>query len=400
MLKRTSILALLLLLIAACTANTPEAATPTAAPTAAPTDTTTPSPVPPTATATPPPTATMPPTPTEGPKASGPTDFPAGINPLTGLRVSDPTLLDRRPVSIKIQLFPRGQRPPYGVSLADIVFDYYQNNGLSRFNAIFYGNNAEKVGPIRSARLLDGHIIRSYKAIFAFGGADQRIYTRLANTEFYDRMIVEGNQSCPYLCREDPNGNNLLIGNTAELSKHATEKKLTNVRQNLDGMRFDPETPTGGEAGAQVFTRFSISAYSRWDYDKESGRYLRFQDTQEDQGQGEAYAPLMDKLTNQQVAADNVVVLLVPTQYAFKSGNSEIIDTLLNGTGTAYAYRDGQVFQVKWSRPQFDSMVTLVQADGKPFAYKPGTTWYEVVGQSSLPKKEEDGIWRFTYTIP
>jgi hypothetical protein len=297
-------------------------------------------------------------------------------------------------------MFPRGQRPPYGVSLADIVFDYYQNNGLSRFNAIFYGNNAEKVGPIRSARLLDGHIIRAYKAIMAFGGADQRIYARLANTEFYDRLIVEGNQSCPYLCREDPNGINLLIGNTAELSKYATEKKISNVRQNLDGMRFDPQTPAGGEAGAQVFTRFSISAYSRWDYDKESGRYLRFQDTQEDQGQGEAYAPLMDKLTNQQVAADNVVVLLVPTQYAFKSGNSEIIDTLLNGTGTAYAYRDGQVFQVKWSRPQFDSMLTLLQADGKPFAYKPGNTWYEVVGQSSLPKKEEDGIWRFTYTIP
>ena len=54
-------------------------------------------------------------------------------------------------------------------------------------------------------------------------------------------------------------------------------------------MRFTDQPPAGGELGEQITTRYSISAYNRWDYDPASKQYLRFQDTQEDQnGQGEA----------------------------------------------------------------------------------------------------------------
>ena len=42
-----------------------------------------------------------------------------------------------------------------GLSMADIVYDYYHNDGYSRLHAIFYGQDAELVGAIRSGRLLD-----------------------------------------------------------------------------------------------------------------------------------------------------------------------------------------------------------------------------------------------------
>ncbi|GAH34621.1 unnamed protein product, partial [marine sediment metagenome] len=122
---------------------------------------------------------------------------PKNINPLTGLTVDDPNLLDRRPIAIKVQIFPRGQRPPWGISLADIVYDYYQNNGVTRLTAIFYGNDAEQVGPIRSARLFDADIIKTYKTIFVFGLADWRIYQQLNRSSFADRLVVEKYGICP-----------------------------------------------------------------------------------------------------------------------------------------------------------------------------------------------------------
>jgi hypothetical protein len=402
---KLSLLIFLAFVLAACSPPTAPAPqeTPTAAVQAAPTATpipATPSPVPPTQ--TPEPTETELPTATATvvPDDLGPDNFPDDVNPLTGLQVADPSLLDRRPISIKIQSYPRGQRPDWGVTLADIVFDYYQNNGLTRLNAIFYGNNAEKVGPIRSGRLMDAILTRTYQSIFAFGGADRRIMNRLMNSEFSDRLILEGS-STP-LFREEPNTFNYLLANTEELSEYISDQGVNNDRPSLNGMTFQFQPPDSGQQGNQLFIRYSISAYSRWDYDPAAGRYLLFKDTQEaSTSQEEAYEAFTDRLNNEQVAADNVVVLLVPHEYFFRSGNSEIIEIRLSGSGTAYAFRDGQAYPVRWNLQQ-GSVLNLTNPDGSPYPYKHGVTWYQVIGQSSTvdDTKKDSGIWRFNFNIP
>ncbi len=224
--------------------------------------------------------------------AYGPQNFPANIDPLTGKTVGDPSLLERRPLAVKIQLFPRSGRPPWGVASADVVYDYYQNFGLTRLHAIFLSHNAETVGPIRSARLLDQSLVSMYQSIFAFGSAEQRTYSRLFGADYANRLVVEGNTNCPPLCREDPNGSNYLVTNTDQLSAYASSKGVDNVRQNLDGMYFNSSTPAGGQPIKQIFVRFSISAYTFWDFNPDTGRYLRYQDTQEaNNSQTENYAP-------------------------------------------------------------------------------------------------------------
>ncbi len=403
MTKRLVMIALIVLLLSACKGATPE-------PTAAPTMTTVPTDVPPsetpteiipTETLTLEPTATIEFTPT--PVAYGPHDFPTNVSPLSGKSVSNITLLDRRPVAVKVQIFPRGQRPPWGVSLADIVYDYYQNFGLTRLHSIFYSQDAETVGPVRSARLLDQSLVHMYQSIFAFGSAEQRTYSRLFGSDFADRLVVEGRANCPPMCRVDPNGTNELTANTAELSKYISEKSADNARQNLDGMYFNQVTPIGGQPGAQVFIRFSISAYLLWDFNPDTGRYLRYQDTQEAEDIAlENVAALVDRTTNEQLAADNVVVIMAPHQYAFGThpGVNEVIEINLSGSGPAYAYRDGQVFQVVWNRPGKNSVLFLTFQDGSSYPFKPGNTWFEVVGTSSRVEATTPGMLRFTHVMP
>ena len=406
MMKRFALMVLLTLVIGACSPSPTPIATPSKAadnPASA-TKAPSPTPIPPTATAVPP-TNTPLPSATPTLQAYGPDNFPTDVNPLTGKVISDPELLNRHPLSVKIQTFPRGQRPPWGVSLADLVFDYYQNNGLTRLNAIFYGNDADQVGPIRSARLLDGSLTQMYKSIFAFGGADQRILNRLFNSNYSDRLVVEGSQDCPPMCRTDPNGYNFLVTNTANLTTYAASKGVKTERQDLNGMSFDPIVPSDGQPGGQLYTRYSISAYVRWDYDPATGRYLRFEDTQEDNtgGSGEGYAPFIDRLNNEQVAADNVVVLKARHDYFWKNGSSEIVDIALTGSGEAYAFRNGQYYKVTWNRPTADSVLYLTNPDGTPFPFKPGTTWFQVIGQDSKVASDNaiaTGSLRFTSTIP
>lgn len=96
-------------------------------------------------TASPESTATIPPTSTPQPHGSpiayGPNleDFPAGVNPLTGLRIEDPSWLDLPAVLVSVSNMPVTARPQAGLSFASWVFEFFIGTGSTRFMSVFYG---------------------------------------------------------------------------------------------------------------------------------------------------------------------------------------------------------------------------------------------------------------------
>jgi len=324
------------------------------------------------------------------------------INPLTGLEVENPETLNRRPIAVKVQLFPRGQRPPWGISKADIVFDYYQNNGVTRLTAVFYGNDADQVGPIRSARLFDLNIIKMYKAFFVFGLADWRIYDRLKQSAFSDRLVVEKYGSCPPLCRIDPDGYNHLVLDTKKLTEYFSDEEISSEKQELAFNQFVGTPPQDGIPAKSIYVRTSYSAYNRWDFDPSTSRYLRFQDTIEGKRQEEEFEPLIDQLTGEQIASDNVIILFLAHRYAYqtKSGAKEVFNIKFTGNGKAKAFRDGQLYNLHWSRDDSDAPLNLTFPDGTPYSFRPGNTWFQLLGKSSTTEEIRDGIWRFDFKVP
>ena len=162
-------------------------------------------------------------------------NFPVDVDPLTGLQVADPTILDRRPVAVKISNFPRTNRPQWGLSLADIVYEYYHNNDLTRFYAIFYGQNADMAGPIRSGRLFDSYLTDIYQDIIAFASADPRVLDRLNSEHPAWQLVPLLDGECPPrpVCRFEPETNNFLVANTAAVGGYALARGGENQRPDL-----------------------------------------------------------------------------------------------------------------------------------------------------------------------
>lgn len=337
-------------------------------------------------------------TPTPGyPEAGfGPRGFPMDINPLTGLS-ANPIALDRRPILVKVSNLPRAVRPQYGLSRADLVYEYYTEEGSTRFAALYYSQEAERVGPIRSARFFDEHLVRMYAAWFVFGSGDERVRQRLWDSGFANRFILEWQAECPALCRPDPLTNSLM-GNTAAIREYNRQRGLSDPRPNLEGMRFQAQPPPGGQPADQVYAWYSAAIYNRWDYDPDSGRFFRFSDAENAlEGQPEVYIPLSDALTGAPITAENVIILLM--KHEFFSTSPEIVEMDFSGFGPAYAFRDGQAYQATWQRPNEDAVVSLVNADGAPFPFKPGVTWFEVMGLKTDIKQSKE-IWRFEMRFP
>ena len=359
----------------------PPTATPTTVPpTATPKPTATLTPISvqlPTATSTPLPPPT--PVPMETP-TSTPTPMPtssAGVCPLTGEGVSDVAVLERRPLAVKISNFPPIVRPQAGLIYADVVFEHLSEAGLTRLTAVFLSKGAEKVGSIRSARLLDLEIPAMFKAMFAYSGASGGVKQKIMKSDFFDRVISPdyGHPGFRYIPSEGKAYEHTLFSDTQALWEIAEERGL-NERQDLSGWTFSEEPPEGGSPATSLeFLYTPKYASAEYQYDPGREAYLR----------SILGDPHRDELTGEQIAARNVVAIYanhLDTDIVEDSTGPRIyysIEIQIWGEGRAIVFRDGQAFEGRWVRPQRPDLVRFVDDVGNPIPLKPGNTWIQVV---------------------
>jgi hypothetical protein len=336
-------------------------------------------------------------------------------NPLTGLPAANPALLDRRPMAIKISNYPRDIRPQFGLNAADVVFEYYIEWLHTRFIAVFYGNDARQIGPVRSGRYFDEHITRMYQAYYVFNYADPREYTYFLGSDLRNYMVVPGFGKCPPYFQYDASSR---ISDSRHYETYfdstrfggcLARKGADNSRQELMGGYFRNQPPTEAPVVERIYTHYSRCDYNYWQYDAGLARYLRFQETSPStdprylnncQDDPETYAPLTDALTRNQVAADNIVIVFVP--HTFSSQNEEddeIYHIDLVDSGRAYVFRDGFGEPARWFRPDIDQPLQITTPVSNPLPLKPGRVFYQVIGQTS--DTWSDGHhWHFDFHTP
>jgi len=339
-------------------------------------------------------TPTVTPEPTLGPV--GPVDFPEDANPLTGLRVDDPSILDRRPVLVKVSNYPASYRPHAGLSFADIVFEYYIGYGGNRFIALYYGQNASQIGPVRSGRLVDPQIVSLYQGILGFESAYVTIYNHILDVLGERAINGSGGNICPAICDSGDNNVGSKFADSEALTELSSQRGVNNERYTLEGMAFDPQAPDSGQDGEEVLILYANLNRGEWRYDEESGKYLRW--IEDTTGSDIEMIPLVDQITEEQLVFSNVVVLfayhdeLAPSMHDINIWN--------NPTGSrAVIFRDGQAYDVTWATPNKNQPIRFFDQNGDTFKLKPGNTWMVIMGLNS-DVTIEDGNWAFTFYLP
>ncbi len=320
----------------------------------------------------------------------------APLNPLTGMPPADPTNLERRPVLVKISNFPRLGRPHAGLSAADIVFDYFIGSGTNRFIAVYYGQNADVIGPVRSGRLVDIQLTGFYGGLLAFGGAEQdtveEIYESLGNRAFSHLEAGE-----PAFNGTDTHSVIGVFANSAEITKYAIGAGIDNTRPALDGMLFEARPPAAGKPGTQLTVLFNYYNRAVWVYDQASGTYLRWIEDMKDEDTVYNMVPLVDRNNGKQLAFSNVVVLFA--KYTEIKPAKHQID-LVGERGRAMLFRDGQSFEARWSALRADAPIQFTDTSGASLAFKPGNTWVVLAGLNSSFDQKNTGEWGMVFMLP
>jgi hypothetical protein len=94
-------------------------------------------------------------------------------NPLDGTGVA-PADLRHRIAAVMIDNFPDA-RPQSGLHDADLVYEVEAEGGITRYLALFLGNAAAEVGPVRSARTYFVDLARPYDPFFAHAGQNDDV---------------------------------------------------------------------------------------------------------------------------------------------------------------------------------------------------------------------------------
>jgi hypothetical protein len=159
-------------------------------------------------------------------------------------------------------------------------------------------------------------------------------------------------------------------------------------------MVFDSSPPAGGQKADSLWIYISYYDQVEWDYDEGSGRYLRSQESALEDGTVEL-VPLTDRVTGEQLAFDNVVVLFTRHDEI----KPELIDMdLINSDGRrALILRDGQLYEVSYRAVSNSTPLRFNDDEGNQFPFKPGTTWFVVMGLGSTLDELEQGSWKMRF---
>lgn len=321
-------------------------------------------------------------------------------DPLTGTYPAADELLDRRPVAVKITNFPRSIRAyQSGLSQADVAYEYYIEDGLTRFIAVFYGQDAERAGPVRSGRYFDEHIMRMYHSSLVFANADERVENYLYNSDLHSLLFVPRPDNCPPLCRDTSiKGYNNVFVNTAGVGPMLSDNSRQELRTTIFGPFANPEN---FPIVYKISNHYSMYSYNYWEYDPGLQIYRHYSDAQDAASfnTDEVYQPHIDHLTGEQVSSQNVVELIVPHNFNNEYDRADqVFNIQLTGSGTAYIFRDGRMIIGSWLRDRYNQPIQLVDDKSQPINLKPGVTFYEVINLESSVRPGDQEIDFYFYT--
>jgi len=283
------------------------------------------------------------------------TTQPVSVAPFTGLPDRDGVAARRSSLGVKIENTPEA-RPQSGLDQADVVYEEVVEGGITRFWAVFSSAAPEHVGPVRSVRSMDPNVILPLGGVVAFSGGTPDNVALVRATGLV--TVDEGNAGDAFFREASRQAPHNLYARTALLwARGGTPVPPEPLFQYVE---------KGEEFAGEPIASFHVDLQAGYDvayvWDPGTRGWKRF---------SQGLEPfLVTGPTPVQVAPTNVIVQLVP----YGSG----ADGNLIGTGEAWIFSNGRLVKGTWAKLYPPAPTVFADAAGKPIGLTPGRTWVEL----------------------
>ncbi|MDF1509736.1 DUF3048 domain-containing protein [Robertmurraya sp. DFI.2.37] len=284
--------------------------------------------------------------------------------PLTGVGVKEEST--SRAYGVMINNDPKA-RPQSGLHKADLVYELLAEGNVTRFLAIFQSEEAERIGPVRSARDYYIDLAKGYDALYVAHGYSPEARAMLSSG-YIDN--INGMQHDGTLFKRDSSRvapHNSYI-TTEDILKGADDAGY-NMEQAPSSLSFlsedEVEALNGTKAHSVQVSYFSSDLFKvTYEYDEKTKKYERYSN-------GELTADLDSR---EPVLLDNILVIEADHKIIDDYGRREI--DLASG-GKAYLLQRGQWRELEWRNVA--GRILPYDENGREVGFVPGKTWINVV---------------------
>ena len=303
------------------------------------------------------------------------------INTLTGLYISEEAA-NRRPIGIMINNL-KAAMPQSGIAQADIVYETLVEGGITRLYAIFRDFDAEKIGPVRSARHYYLDFAFDHDAIYVHYGKSTYAYKKF--TELNSPHLEGLSGLDTIMCFQDP----------TRVRPHSTytnyEKlmktwKQVGYRETIDEdfqqkFKFPDE---GNEIAldSDIEANYIELPYSHYEqkpwfeYNKDDKLYYRFQFSDKH----------IDRETKEQLKYKNIIIQFASI-WTIKNDKYGCMNMSLIDSGDGYYITNGKATKITWEKTSHYQPTRYYDESGEELKINRGKTWVSV-----FPKNRKDKI--------
>lgn len=320
--------------------------------------------------------------------------IPDHTNPLTGLGTTK-DYYSSRPVAVMINNL-WSALPQEGISNCDIMYECLVEGGITRLMVVDADyEELGAIGSVRSCRHYYLDLAQNYDAIYVHAGASDQGFLEISKRGINNLNGV--NMNIPEMFYRDKNrlqtmsyehtlmtsGEGIVKG--IAYKKYRTE--LSEELKNKDAFNFaeyGTRRELEGDSATCVLLPYSKYQTARFDYDRATNSYYRFQF--ED-------VPHIDGTTGQQISFTNVLVLFCKV-VSLNDAAGHLDITTENENGEGYYISGGRVEPISWSKPTEDSPTTYYGSGGEELVINRGKTFISI-----FPEYNRQNI-DFNFTAP
>lgn len=288
------------------------------------------------------------------------------VNPLLGTPMEDPTTATRPAMVVKIDNHPSA-RPQAGINQADIIFEENVEK-LTRYAAVFHSEGSDPVGPIRSGRFQDINLVGSLnKPLFVWSGGNRQVSSAIGKSDLVDLSYLKVNKDGGFTRNDEYRAPHNLFAETTKLWTLAPAGSSAPSTQFAYRTVSDANASTSKEALGLKVSMDGVKV--QWDWDSAAKEWVRTQD-----------GTIVVDPADVALSVPNVIVLEVE----YTNTYSPISKTL--GSGKAYVFSNGVVYEGTWSRTDRLKPFELKDSAGGVIKLTPGQTFVEVAraGKTAL----------------
>jgi len=272
--------------------------------------------------------------------------------------------IEKKPLAVMVEN-SEGARPQSGLDKANIVYEVLAKGGITEFLAIYYDQDAEEVGPIRSARPYFVSKSLEHQAIYVHAGGSGEAYSLIREEKIDD--INEFIDFQPFWRSTDRSPPNNLYSSTIKLRNEANKLGYIEMIKKQDyQFKTDINEVLNGRKTNAIVIPYNIIYSVTYTYDVESKKYLRFMNDE----------PHIDAGSRRQITVENIIIQFVPTKVIDEEGGLSIN---FIGDGKGLLFFKGASEEITWGKPDLRARTIFTYKKGDRIALTPGNVWIQIV---------------------